>query len=106
MWRGSHANRVTITNDMHGRGLRNSWNGRLAYRRNSVRVSENITHTTVSSSSYEDAKPQIQQSNSWSSTENNSNNAWNVNFNDGNVNNNKYNSNVVRPVAAYGEEFP
>ena len=106
MWRGSHANRVTIK-DMHGSGLRNSWNGRLTYRRSSVRVSENIKHTTVSSSSYEGAKPQIQQSNSWSSTENNSNNAWNVNFNDGNVNNNnKYNSNVVRPVAAYGEEFP
>ena len=52
--------------------------------------------------SYEDAKPQ-KDSNYWSVTENNSNNAWNVNFNNGNVNNNnKYNSNVVRPVAACG----
>lgn len=50
--------------------------------------------------SYEDAESQ-KDSNYWSVTENNSNNAWNVNFNNGNVNNNnKYNSNVVRPVAA------
>ena len=41
------------------------------------------------------------RSNHWSSTENNSNNSWNVNFNNGNFNNNnKYNSNVVRPVSA------
>ena len=88
---------------MHGRGLRNSWNGRLTYRRNSVRVSENITHTTVSSSSYEDAKPQIQQSNSWSSTEYSSNYAWLVYFIDGYVYTygSKYNSTVVRPVAAF-----
>ena len=40
-------------------------------------------------------------SNYWSSSENNTNNAWNVNFNSGNVNNNnKYNSNYVRPCAA------
>ena len=52
--------------------------------------------------SYEDAESQ-KDSNYWSVTENNSNNAWNVNFNTGNVNNNnKYNSNVVRPVAACG----
>ena len=44
-------------------------------------------------------------SNYWSSTEYNANNAWNVNFGSGNVNNNnKYNSNVVRPVAALNEE--
>ena len=51
--------------------------------------------------SYDDAKPQ-KHSNYWSSTENSTNNAWNVNFNSGNVNNNnKYNTNnVVRPVAA------
>jgi hypothetical protein len=37
--------------------------------------------------------------NYWSSTENDSNNAWNVNFNNGNVNNNnKDNSNRVRCV--------
>ena len=37
----------------------------------------------------------------WSSTEYGTNRAWNVNFNSGNVSNNgKYNSNVVRPVAA------
>ena len=38
----------------------------------------------------------------WSSTENSSTNAWNVNFNSGNRNtNNKYNSNLyVRPVLA------
>ena len=51
--------------------------------------------------SYDDAKPQ-KHNNYWSSTEYNTNNAWNVNFNSGNVNNNnKYNTNnVVRPVAA------
>lgn len=63
-------------------------NGRFTYlRRNS-------------GNGYAVAKPQA-QSNSWCSTENSSNNAWNVNPNNGNVNNNnKYNSNVVRPVAA------
>lgn len=41
-----------------------------------------------------------------SSTENSQNNAWNVNFNDGNTNNNnKYNSNSVRAVAALDEEI-
>ncbi|MBR5042994.1 MAG: reverse transcriptase [Bacteroidales bacterium] len=56
--------------------------------------------------SYEDAIPQ-EHSNYWSSTEYNSNNAWNVNFNSGNVNNNnKYNSNVARPVAALDGLFP
>lgn len=41
-----------------------------------------------------------------SSTENSQNNAWNVNFSDGNTNNNnKYNSNAVRAVAALGEEI-
>lgn len=44
-------------------------------------------------------------SNFWSSTENNPTNAWNVNFSSGNVgNNNKYNSNVARAVAALSEE--
>lgn len=60
--------------------------------------------------SYEVAQPQ-KHSNYWSSTENSTNNAWNVNFNSGNVNNNnKYNTNnVVRPVAALDEiihDFP
>lgn len=42
----------------------------------------------------------------WSSTENSQNNAWNVNFSDGNTNNNnKYNSNYVRAVAALDEEI-
>lgn len=41
-----------------------------------------------------------------SSTENSQNNAWNVNFSSGNTNNNnKYNSNAVRAVAALGEEI-
>ena len=41
-------------------------------------------------------------SNYWSSSEYNQNNAWNVNFNSGYVNNNnKYNSNVARAVAAF-----
>lgn len=40
-----------------------------------------------------------------SSTENSTNNAWNVNFSNGNTNNNnKYNNNAVRAVAALGEE--
>lgn len=44
-------------------------------------------------------------SNHWSSSENNSNNSWNVNFGDGNFNNNnKYNGNVVRPIVALGNE--
>lgn len=39
--------------------------------------------------------------NYWSSTENSTNNAWNVNFSNGNINNNnKYNGNAVRAVAA------
>ncbi len=47
----------------------------------------------------------VRASNHWSSSEYNQNNAWNVNFNSGNVNNNnKYNNNVVRPCAALGEE--
>lgn len=45
--------------------------------------------------------------NHWSSTENNSNNSWNVNFGDGNVNNNnnKNNGNTVRPAVAHGSEW-
>lgn len=91
---------------MYVRGLRNSWNGRLTYQREHTEPSENIKQDCVSENSYEVAKLQIQQSNSWSSTENNTNNSWNVNFNDGNTNNNnKYNSNVVRPVTALDENF-
>ena len=75
---------------MIGRVLHNPLNGRFTVMDLTVRHS------------YEDAKPQ-KDSNYWSVTENNSNNAWNVNFNNGNINNNnKYNSNVVRPVAACG----
>lgn len=44
-------------------------------------------------------------SNYWTSTEFNTNNAWNVNFNNGNVNNNnKYNSLTVRACAALDEK--
>lgn len=58
---------------------------------------------TVDGYSYEDAISQ-EGSNHWSVTEYNSNNAWNVNFGSGNVNNNnKYNGNVARAVTAYGE---
>lgn len=50
---------------------------------------------------YEDANPHKVQGNSWSSCENNSTTAWNINFSVGSVNNNnKYNSFVVRPVVA------
>ncbi len=52
--------------------------------------------------SYEAAQPQINSiGNHWSSTEYNANNSWNVNFNSGNSNNNKYNTNVVRPAVAH-----
>ena len=52
--------------------------------------------------SYEVAMPQ-QSANYWASTENNRNNAWNVNSNDGNTNgNNKYNSFTVRAAVVYG----
>lgn len=48
----------------------------------------------------------ITASNHWSSTENNTNNAWNVNFSSGNTNNNnKNNNNVVRAVAALSDEY-
>ncbi len=48
-----------------------------------------------------------QSSNRWSSSENNSNNAWIVNFGNGNFNNNnnKYNSNVVRAVSASDKDI-
>lgn len=56
--------------------------------------------------SYEDAMSQTKTGNHWSSTENSSNNAWNVNFNSGNTNNNnKNNSNVVRPAVAHDSEW-
>ena len=58
------------------------------------------------SRSYEGAKSQ-KGSNHWSSTENNRNNARNVNFNNGVTNNNnKYNGNVVRAVTAFGVMVP
>lgn len=50
------------------------------------------------------AAKQIRQYNTeaWSSTENSSTNAWNLNFNNGDRwNNNKYNNNYVRPVLAF-----
>lgn len=48
----------------------------------------------------------ITASNHWCCTEWNSNNAWNVNFGSGNFNNNnKYNSNVVRAVAALPNDY-
>ncbi len=53
--------------------------------------------------SYDVAIPQ-EHSNYWSSTEYNTNNAWNVNFGSGNVNiyTGKYGTNsVVRPVAVF-----
>ena len=51
--------------------------------------------------SYDVAKPQ-KDANYWSATENNSNNAWNVNFGNGNLfNGSKTLSHVVRPVAAF-----
>ena len=47
-----------------------------------------------------------QSSNRWSSSENNSWNAWNVNFGNGNFNNNnKYNSYVVRAVSATDKDI-
>lgn len=63
-------------------------------------------HGVVCARSYDAAKPHKNSlSNHWSSTENSTNNSWNVNFNDGNVNNNnnnnKYNTNVVRPAVAH-----
>lgn len=59
-------------------------------------------HKEITPASYEDAMPQ-QSANYWASTENNRNNAWNVNSNDGNTNgNNKYNSQSVRAAVAYG----
>lgn len=57
--------------------------------------------TGLDSRSYEVAKTE-EGSNHWSSTENNRNNGRNVNFSTGNTNNNnKYNSNVARAVAAF-----
>jgi hypothetical protein len=42
------------------------------------------------------------ENNYWSSTENDTNNAWNQNFNNGNQNNNnKNNTNYVRPVRGF-----
>lgn len=51
-------------------------------------------------------KSKLACASAWSATEASQNNAWNVNFNDGNTNNNnKYNSNRVRAVVALGDEI-
>ena len=55
--------------------------------------------------SYEDAESQ-KDSNFWSASENNTTNSYNVNFQNGNVNNNKYNSYVVRAVTAFHDYHP
>lgn len=58
--------------------------------------------------SYEDARAkEYAATNYWSCTENSSNNAWNLNFGNGNLNgnNNKYNAYRVRAVAAFGTDF-
>ena len=97
---------------MTGRVLHNPLNGRftivglgLGDRPQAQDASRCCIADGGTDDSYDDAISQT-DSNYWSVTENNSNNAWNVNFNDGNVNNNnKYNSNVVRPVAAYDGLF-
>lgn len=62
---------------------------------------------TCHMASYEVARAKADSAtNYWTSTENSSNNAWNVNFSSGNTNNNnKYNQNRVRAVAAFGKEF-
>ena len=61
-----------------------------------------LTAGRKKSFSYEGAKPQKDSSNQWSSTENNRNNARNVNFSNGYASYyNKYNGFVVRPVAAF-----
>lgn len=79
---------------MNYRELSNQLNGRFTARRRNM------------SFSYDVAKPQ-DSSNHWCVTENNRNNARNVNFNDGNANNNnKYNGNVIRGVAAFGDYVP
>ena len=70
---------------------RNPLNGRITMVKHS---NEDANTQEVSSAWY------------WSSTENSQNNAWYVNFSNGNTNNNnKYNSNRVRAVAAYGKDF-
>ena len=63
--------------------------------------------TMVASHSNEDANTQeVSASWYWSSTENSRNNSWYVNFSSGNTsNNNKYNGNRARAVAAYGTDF-
>ncbi len=48
----------------------------------------------------------MQSNNYWSSTENDTNNAWNVNMNNGNVNNNnKDNNNYIWPVRSDNDSF-
>lgn len=52
--------------------------------------------------SYEAAQPHINSTgNHWSSTENNANNSWNVNFGNGNSYGSKYGAYVVRPAVAH-----
>ena len=73
-------------------GKNESLNGR-ATRNVKFLVNKKIVHA-LSSANY------------WSSSEYNSNNAWNVNFSSGNTNNNnKYNATRVRAVAALDESF-
>ncbi len=83
------------------RVLHNSLNGRFT----TIGILAGKPRVTARRS-YDVAKSQ-EDSNYWSATEYNSTNAWNVNFGSGNVNNNnnKYNTNVARAVAAYGELF-
>jgi len=76
------------------------------YRALNGRLNGRLTARSARPFSYEVAKTQ-EGSNHWSSTENNRNNARNVNFNSGNANNNnKYNGNVVRAVTAFDGIVP
>ena len=76
------------------------------YRALNGRLNGRLTARSARPFSYEVAKTQ-EGSNHWSSTENNRNNARNVNFNSGNANNNnKYNGNVVRDVTAFDGIVP
>ena len=86
---------------MNGRVLHNPLNGRFT----TMGIHAGRPRGIRPHRSYDVAKSQ-EDSNYWSSTEYNQNNAWNMNFGSGNINNNnKYNSNVARAVAAYGELF-
>ena len=94
---------------MISRVLRNPLNGRFTIAGLRSPIERDACRCCIADSgtsdSYDGAISQ-KDSNYWSVTENNSNNAWNVNFGSGNVNNNnKYNGNSVRPVAAFDELF-